>query len=76
MNHLSPPIDHQHNPTLAPAYPDIATRLAASEAALEAEREKNAMLHCAQCANKFSVTLWKIIVWHSATVKSSSIERC
>jgi hypothetical protein len=44
VNRSETPIDHQHNPTLAPADPDLATRLAVAEAALEAEREKNAML--------------------------------
>jgi len=39
-----PPLDRQHNPTLAPADPDLAVRLARAEAALEAEREKTSML--------------------------------
>jgi len=44
VNRSDTPIEHQHNPTLAPADQDIATRLALAEAALEAEREKTAML--------------------------------
>lgn len=38
------PPEHQHSPTLAPADPDLAVRLARAEAALEAEREKTALL--------------------------------
>jgi hypothetical protein len=39
----TPPENH-HSPTLAPADPDIAARLALAEAALKAEREKTALL--------------------------------
>ena len=38
------PVEHHHLPTLPHADPDLAVRLARAEAALEAEREKTAML--------------------------------
>lgn len=38
------PPEHHHLPSLPPADPDLAVRLARAEAALEAEREKTALL--------------------------------
>lgn len=44
VNRDDTPVDHQHSPTLPPADPDLAVRLARAETALAAEREKTAML--------------------------------
>lgn len=43
-NRYDTPLEHQHSPTLAPADLDLAVSLARAEAALEAEREKTALL--------------------------------
>lgn len=43
-NRNDPPLKHHHTPSLPTADPDLVVRLARAEEALEAEREKTAML--------------------------------